>query len=320
MAYAYEDLDDSQFERLVVQCAKKLFGAGVQAFATGPDGGRDARFHGTAERFPSTAAPWTGVTVIQAKHTIAVNAHFSSAEFGGTAASSVISKEEPRIRALTDAGEAENYILFSNRRLGGVTGPALVKRIAVSSGLPPQRVHVAGVEYIDDLIREFPEILALARIDPVDGPLLVSSFDLAEVILAIADELNATSPLEDDPIVERVHYADKNDLNNMSDEFANILGKRYLVYTRQIERFLADPGNSETLRRYEAAVDEYQLKIVDKRADYQSFEAVFNYLVDSLRKRDPVLAARHPLLRALLFYMYWHCDIGKVAADDANSQ
>ena len=49
MAYAYEDLDNIQFERLVVQCAYKLFGSGVQGFAAGPDGGRDARFHGTAE-------------------------------------------------------------------------------------------------------------------------------------------------------------------------------------------------------------------------------------------------------------------------------
>jgi hypothetical protein len=58
MAYPFEDLDDSDFERLVVQCMRKLFVAGVQGFALGRDGGRDARLQGTAERFPSEASPW----------------------------------------------------------------------------------------------------------------------------------------------------------------------------------------------------------------------------------------------------------------------
>ncbi len=50
MGYHFEVLDDSQFERVVVQCMKKLVGAGVQSFSTGPGGGRDALFVGTAER------------------------------------------------------------------------------------------------------------------------------------------------------------------------------------------------------------------------------------------------------------------------------
>ncbi len=33
------------------------------------DGGRDAFFEGTAQRFPSEAYPWVGAFVIQAKHT-----------------------------------------------------------------------------------------------------------------------------------------------------------------------------------------------------------------------------------------------------------
>lgn len=311
MGYAYEDLDDSQFERVVVECMRPLFGAGVQAFAAGPDGGRDARFHGTAELFPSAAAPWTGITVGQAKHTNATNAHFSDSDFSGTGETSVLTEEIPRIKRLVDAGELDNYILFSNRRLGGVTGPKIVQRLADDTRLPTARIFLAGVEYMDDLLHRHADILQLARIDPVDGPLLVSSYDLAEVILAIADALSAPLPPVDAELVDRVSYKDKNVVNGMSEEFAKTLSSRYIQDTLKIERYLADPGNSSVLRTYEGAVEDFQLKIVARRATYQSFDDLFNYLTDLLFKRDGVLSRYRRLTRALVFYMYWHCDIGR---------
>lgn len=310
MGYPYEDLDDSQFERLVVQCMRVLFGDGVQSFATGPDGGRDARFHGTAAKFPSPAAPWTDITIGQAKHTNAINAHFADSDFSGTTKSSVLSKEIPRIQRLVAAGEINNYILFSNRRLGGVAGPDIVNRLAQETGLDKSRIFLAGIEYMDDLLHTYPQILRLARIDPIDGPLWVSSYELAEVILAIAKALEAPLPTVDAEVVDRVSYNEKNRINGMTPEFAELLSKRYLCYTQRIEQFLADPGNVETLRRYEGAVEDFQFKIVARRRDYQTFDNLFNYLVDLLFKRDGILARHRSLTRAMLFYMYWHCDIG----------
>jgi hypothetical protein len=66
MKYAYENLGDEQFENLVVCLCQHLFGVSVQGFAKGPDGGRDAKFVGTAEMHPSKANPWVGTTIIQA--------------------------------------------------------------------------------------------------------------------------------------------------------------------------------------------------------------------------------------------------------------
>lgn len=317
MSYPYEDLDDSQFEHLVVQCARKLFGRGVQSFAAGPDGGRDARFEGTAQQFPSARDPWTGVTVLQAKHTIAVNAHYSDADFNGESENAVLNKEIPRIKRLVDDGELDNYVLFTNRRLGGVIAPRIMDRIAEDSGMDRSRIFLVGVEYLDDLLHEFPELPSLARIDPVDGPLIVSSFDLAEMMLAIAEELSAPLPPFDASVVDRVSYVEKNELNNMSDPFAKTLADRYLVYTREIERFLASPANAASLRYYEAAAEEFQLKVIAKRHEFQNFDSVFNHLVDILVKRDGVLARNRKLLRAVLFYMYWHCDIGETVDADA---
>lgn len=311
MGYPFEDLDDSQFERVVVQCMRKLFGAGVQGFAPGADGGRDARFQGTAARFPSEASPWSGLTVGQAKHTAAVNAHFAEPAFSSEAKTSILSEEIERLKKLKTNDELDFYILFSNRRLGGIVGPQLEARVADEVGLDKRNVHFAGLERLNELLDEYPDTIRLAKIDLLDSPLLPSSQDLAEVILAIAEELEP--PKTEPRPAPRVTYAEKNELNSMSDEFAEELSQRYLAYTRRLQEFLAAPENAEILERYEATVEDFQLKIIAKRADYQSFDDVFNYLVDTLLKRDPVLAGRGRarLVRATLFYMYWHCDIGK---------
>ena len=63
----YFDLSDDQFETVVVAIGQRLFGPGLMGFAPGKDGGRDAKFKGTAQCYPSAAAPWTGCTIIQAK-------------------------------------------------------------------------------------------------------------------------------------------------------------------------------------------------------------------------------------------------------------
>lgn len=312
MAYPYEDLDDSQFERLVVQVMRKLFGPGVESFAAGPDGGRDARFRGVAERFPSAAGPWVGTTVGQAKHTIAINAHVSDPDFGGEAETSVISHEMSRIESLFGSNELDNYFLVTNRRVGGVAGPRIAKRIAERVGIHHDRIHLAGIEFLDDMIHEYPELIRLARIDPVDGPLLVSSREFAEVILGIAEALAAPSPLEDSAVVARVSLDEKNQLNGMTPAFSKTLVRNYMGLATQIQRFLASPANTDIRRRYEAAVDDFQLKIVAHRREYQAFDHVYNYLVDLLFKRDTVLSSNRRTTRAMLFYMYWHCDIGEV--------
>lgn len=311
MSYPFEDLDDAQFERLVVQVMRKLFGAGVQSFATGPDGGRDARFHGTAERFPSQREPWTGITVGQAKHTNAINAHYGDRSFSGDSESSTISEELKRIKKLASAGEADNYILFSNRRLGGVVAPTITRRISEFAGIPPESVYLAGIEYLDDMLHEHPDLLRLAKIDPLDGPLLVSSYDLAEVILAMATQLSAPISPQDAPLVDRVEYDEKNRINGMSPAFAEEISGRYMSYTQQIDTFLANPGNREAVLRYTGAVEEFQLKILAHRQQHQSFDTLFNYLFDLLVGRDGILARNRTTTRALLFYMYWHCDIGE---------
>ena len=104
MKFAYEDMSDDQFEKLIVFLCQHLLGISVQGFAKGPDGGRDAKFVGTSELHPSKAAPWVGTTIIQAKHTNGYNRNFSEPDFFSTkSANTVLAKEIPRIKKLREA-------------------------------------------------------------------------------------------------------------------------------------------------------------------------------------------------------------------------
>jgi len=322
MKFAYEDLSSDQFEQLIVLLCQRLLGISVQGFAKGPDGGRDAKFVGTAELHPSKAAPWVGTTIIQAKHTNGYNRHFSESDFFSTTggANTVLGKEIPRIKKLRKAKQLDHYMLFANRRLAGNAESEIRAYISKQCGIPTASVYLCGVEQLELWFKSFPDVPTKANLDPVDSPLIVSPDDLAEVVQALARQRTTVSAAIDDPPTVRVTYEQKNTLNNMTDTYAKELRKRYLKETSQIRTFLAAPENLELLRLYESVVDEFQLKIIAKRKDYQTFDSVMEYLVDLLFDRDPILRQRahKRLTRATLFYMYWNCDIGEVGDAAAN--
>lgn len=321
MKYAYEDLSDGQFENLIVFLCQRLLGISVQGFAKGPDGGRDAKFVGTAELHPSRAAPWVGTTIIQAKHTNGYNRNFSEPDFfSAKAANTVLSKEIPRIRRLRTEEQLDHYMLFANRRLAGNAESEIRAHIATQCGIPESSIYLCGVEQLEVFLKLFPDVAMLANLDPIDSPLIVSPDDLAEVVQALARHKDEVGAVLDDPPTERVPYEKKNALNNMSAEYAKAQRRRFLKETAQIRAFLAAPENLELLHMYESVVDEFQFKIIAKRKDYQTFDEVMEYLLDLLFSRDPVLRqhAHKRLTRAVLFYMYWNCDIGEVDDAEAN--
>lgn len=315
MRYAYENLSDGQFENLIVFLCQHLLGVSVQGFAKGPDGGRDAKFVGTAELHPSKAAPWVGTTIVQAKHTNGYNRNFSEPDFFSTKAqNTVLGKEIPRIKKLRESKQLDHYMLFANRRLAGNAESEIREYLAAQCGIPASSIYLCGLEQFEVWLKIFPDAARNADLDPVDSPLIVSSDDLAEVVQALARHKVEMSALLDDPPTTRVTYEQKNKINKMSAEYAKAQRRKYLKETAQIRAFLAAPENLELLRLYESVVDEFQLKIIAKRKDYQTFDDVMEYLVDLLFNRDAVLRqhAHKPLTRAVLFYMYWNCDIGEV--------
>jgi hypothetical protein len=319
VGYAYEDLNEGQFEALVVQAAKLKLGKGVQGFATGVDGGRDARFEGLADGFPSAGRPWDGISVIQAKHTMSYG-YFSDADFSGEAASAVLTKELPRAKKLRDDGMLDNYMLFSNRYLTANANEALLQQIADEIGIERENVHLCGIEALDEAFREEPRLAQLAGINPIDGPLIVTSRELAEVVEAIAAGVDQGLVAGASRPQERTSLAAKNELNSMTATTSRRLMRNYGHLLRQIKEFLADPGNARIREIYDDCAEDFDLKIVAHREEHQTFDKVFGYLVRLLTARDPLLGRNRKLTRAVVFYMYWNCDIGETEeADDALS-
>lgn len=314
MKYAYEDLSPEQFERLVIFICQKLLGIGVQGFATGRDGGRDAKFIGLAQLHPSTTRPWDGKVVIQAKHTNGVNKSCSETDFfKPNSDNSTLGEEIPRITRLKAAGELDHYMIFTNRRLTAGTEIILRQHINRTCNVAEESIAIFGLEDLERLMKVFPEIADQADLDPVDSPLIVSPDDLAEVVEALYQQREIFAEVPDTPPTPRTTYAEKNLINNMTEDYAKEQRKKFLKDAAQIRAFLAAPENEELLRAYEAVTEEFQLRILAKRKDYQTFDEVMEYLLRQLFERDAVLRQRRhkSLTRAVVFYMYWNCDIGK---------
>lgn len=318
MKYAYEDLGDTRFEELVVALCRRLLGMATQGFAKGPDGGRDAKFLGTAELIPSKQAPWVGTVIVQAKHTYGYNRNFMETDFfNPKSKNNVVAKEVPRIKKLRGAKHLDHYMLFANRKLTGGAESAIRAHISKECGLPESSILLCGIEQLEGWLKDFPAVATQVSLDPIDSPLMVSPDELSEVVQALARHIKGATRAVSPPPPPRTPYDKKNQINNMTSDYAKELLKRHLKDTAQVKTFLAAPENEELQRLYESVIDEFQLNIVAKRKNHQSFDEVLNHLYRLLLERDPFLRANKTLTRVMLFYMYWNCDIGK--DEDAKS-
>lgn len=310
MRFALHDLSPEQFEKLVTAICHELLGPGIQEFAAGRDGGRDAKFVGTAQCFPSATEPLSGQTIVQAKHTTEPVGKFSDSDFSGSSTSSTLAIESPRIVALRKAGLLDNYLLFANRRLGGIANESITHRVKTETGVPI--VHLFGVEAMERHIKRHPHISKMLADFEYDLPLRASPDELAHVIANIADKSSDIDWPKSRSLtsLERVAFERKNQLNGLSDEYAAHITRNYLKHFEPVEKFLADPINTDVFRAYSDAVDEFSAKLVAHRSEYATFDKLLNHLLEVLIQRDSDLRANKRLTRVVFYLMYWACDIG----------
>ena len=81
MRFSFHNLDYQEFEGLVGQICMEILGMGTVVFTKGRDGGRDGKFTGIANNFPSKNSPANGKFIIQAKHTANPYASCSDSSF-----------------------------------------------------------------------------------------------------------------------------------------------------------------------------------------------------------------------------------------------
>jgi hypothetical protein len=301
------ELSDAEFEGVVVQICVRWLGQGVTPFAPGKDGGRDAKFHGTATSFPSANAPHVGHFVVQAKHVNERDRSCSDPEF----AKLLKGEYHPKIRRLSLAGLCDHYLVFTNRRLTGGADEKLIKEL-LSVG--PKTAYIVGVERCHLAIDDHPEIRRTLpnRDDAV--PFRFNPDELKEVIGALHDYINdgVGKAFDSASDFEKIKLRnEKNTINGLSDAYyREIVVAHSMPYFDKVETFLKNPRNAELKAIYHDAADELKQKILVTRERFPAFDNVFAFLYEEIQKERSTLKGKRRMISVILHYMYCNCDIG----------
>ena len=301
--YPLQNLDDDKFENLVVLICQKILGISTIAFAKGKDGGRDARFEGKANNYPSNNNPWNGKIIIQAKHTTKLNASCSDSEF-----KSIVKKEIPKIRNLVNKKEVDYYLVFTNRKLTGNMDSELRQKIKDECTID---CNIIGNETIQTYLSQYPDIVKAAKLNALLLPLTFDENDIKEVILAISESLKLGSKNKEVDFTA-VEISEKNRLNKMGEEYFDNSIKPNFSEFNSIKNFISDPINSEINEIYMDAASDLKAKIECSREQYGNFEDIIEQIYDNITGSDPsAFRAKKRLVRLVLHYMYCTCDIGR---------
>lgn len=302
MKYPLENLTDKEFENLVALICKEILGTGTVVFSTGKDGGRDAKFNGVANCFPSKSFPWSGKIVIQAKHTEKINSSCSDSDFQTILKKNVL----PSIEKLKSENKVDFYLLFTNRKLSGIQDSKIEDIFDDNTDITNR---VFGIETIDLWLTEYPKIVRILNLNKLLLPLNFNENDLKEIINTfnkISKDEEKTIPA----IPENRDIETKNVLNRLSEEYFNSIIKKNLIYFDQIRDFLTDEINSEYLNKYDNTIDDINEEIIIHRDEFEKFEEILNFLYKFIVENNPELDQNRRLVRVFLHYMYYNCDIG----------
>jgi hypothetical protein len=299
------DLNDQDFEKLVILICERILGIGTINFSTGPDGGRDGKFTGRAQNFPSKTSPWEGKFIIQAKHTEKPNARCSDSDF-----KKILDDEvNQRLKKLIENNELDYYLLFTNRRLSGITDAKITDFI--ESNLEIENCLI-GDERIQLWLKKYPEIARVLNLNKLFIPFEFYEKDLKEIIVNFSEmkeQLKETVQRKQ----EQFKFVDKNrknELNKLSKEYFDFMKRNSLAYFHKIKTFLKNPVNKRYKNYYENTISDLQGKIVIKRSEFFTFEELLETLFDYIFENSTELKDRRKLIRVFLHYMYWNCDIG----------
>ncbi|PVX44931.1 hypothetical protein C8C85_0689 [Flavobacterium sp. 103] len=300
MKYPLENLTDTEFENLVALICSEILGIGTVIFTDGKDGGRDAKFYGKANNFPSKSKPWDGKIVIQAKHTDKINASCSDSPFQTILKNSVI----PAINKLKTDKKIEYYLLFTNRKLSGIQDAKIEDVFEEKTGIENRLI---GLETIELWLKKYPSIAKALNLNKLLLPLSFDENDLKEIINSFSKIDKKKGDLSKIP---KRDIEKKNELNNLSNEYFSNVIKKNLIYLDQIRDFLMDPINDEFLNKYENTIDDINEEIIVHRDEFDKFDLIFNYLYKFIIESNPELKSKRSLVRLFLHYMYYNCDIG----------
>lgn len=297
MKYPLENLTDTEFEDLVALICSEILGTGTVIFSDG----KDSKFTGVANNFPSKSDPWKGEIIIQAKLTHRTNASCSDSDFQSILKRSII----PAIKKLKANNEIDYYLLFTNRKLSGVQYPKIEDIFDEKTEIENRLI---GLETIELWLKQYPFIAKTLSLNKLLLPLSFDENDLKLIVNSFNKLDKKKGKLLKIP--DNRDIENKNKLNALSKEYFDNVIKRNLIYFEQIRGFLMDPINNEYLNKYENTIDDINAKIIVHRKDFEKFEMILEFLYDFIIDNNLELKNKRRLVRLFLHYMYYNCDIG----------
>ena len=301
MVFPLYDLHDLEFEDLAIKICQKILGNATIPFSKGKDGGKDGRFIGRANCFPSETKPWEGKIIIQAKHTTKVNACCSDIDF-----IKILENEIHKIQNLKNNNELDFYLLFSNRKLTGIQDSKFSTQMREFN----ITYEIVANEKIQHFLQIYPDIAR--SLNHLLKPLEFDYSDLKEIIIALNETIKKNEIVINNTDFSQISLDEKNKLNNLSKSYFDNVIKRNFEYFNKIDSFLALPINSYLKDLYDDSVSEINAKTVLHREKYLEFENIiedlYDYMISSIQED---LKEKKRLIRTMLNYMYCLCDIGK---------
>ena len=302
--FPLHNLNDEEFEGLVTLICEKILGLGTIVFSKGKDGGRDAKFTGKSNKYPSENSPWEGKFIVQAKHTTKPEASCSESDF-----KTLLKKELPKIKKIKDSGKLDYYLLFTNRKLSGIQDSkiedVLSEKIDVVN-------RIIGIERIQLWLQEYTDIVKTLELNKLLLPIEFYEEDIQEIITTFAETKIPKKYLKEiQNEFKKIPIEVKNKLNRLGkDYFDNVLKSSYSDFDK-IKAFLQDPRNDDFKKKYNNTISDLQEEIFIHREEYGAFENILNHLYKLiLDVSNDKLKNNRKLIRVFLHYMYVNCDIG----------
>lgn len=312
MNYPLSLISSTDFENLVVSICTKILGIGTIGFTSGRDGGRDGKFNGTAQYFPSASSPWSGKFIIQAKHTENTYASCSDSEF-----QNIINTEIPKIKKLKEENEIDYYLIFTNRRLTGQKDADIIKKINSKTGV--KDTYIIADDTIQSYLKLYPELAKQYGLQAFLQPLDFYDEDICDVINAFPEPDEISSIMDNTNKWLFIEKDEKNKLNKLSDDYFYDVLRRDIMYFDKIKSFLEDPANIKLKKKYNNTIYEIRNKIGTYKSQYETFEQILDRLYEYIFSRNKeLLKSNRQLIKIFLHYMYFTCDIGKKDKNETN--
>ena len=311
--YPIHNLADNEFEIMVVMICQKILGIGAVNFSAGPDGGRDGRFEGRAESFPSTQDPWAGKFIIQAKHSSNPVDSCTSPVF-----KKQLKDEYPKVKRLIANGELEHYLIFTNRKLSGETENKLINEIKEHTAYVDDKatktanVHIFGVELINLYLKQNKSIVKDCGLSKFATPLRFYDNDIKDMILYFKQKSKqiAAKVADAQNEFQYLNMAEKNEKNALTKEYFDFMIATSISEFSKIKAFLGDHKNSHILEAYMSTVTDIQSKILVTKDDFDGFGHILDTMYDFVFDNNKDLTKDRRLIHVFLHFMYFNCDIG----------